>query len=121
VAAREIDQAAAFYGRAVLHAYRFQGIPHAPDEYAQRFYDEITSSAVGRLRALPVADRKDEAIVQATRLDAVLAGGPPVTDSSTISWPHSKGRTWPPPSSSSPDGPADDRDVHAAADPVALS
>lgn len=50
--AKEIVPAAAAYGRAVAHAYWFQGEPHAPDEYTQQFYIEITTRAAERIVAL---------------------------------------------------------------------
>ncbi|MGC1732159.1 MAG: hypothetical protein WA731_05725 [Pseudonocardiaceae bacterium] len=50
--ANEIVLAAIEYGRAVAHAYWFQGQPHAPDEYTQQFYIEITTRAAERLVAL---------------------------------------------------------------------
>jgi hypothetical protein len=45
----DIVAAAAGYGRAVAHAYWFQGDPHAPDEYTQQFYVEITLRAAERI------------------------------------------------------------------------
>ncbi len=73
----DIDAAMTLYGRAVLHAYRFQGIPHAPDEYTQRFYDEITSRVVDRLGELMARDRKDDAVAHAERLHTVFTSTPP--------------------------------------------
>ena len=44
--------AAREYGRAVAHAYWFQGDPHAPDEYTQQYYLELTSRSAARVLAL---------------------------------------------------------------------
>jgi hypothetical protein len=51
----DMRRAGAAYGRAVAHAYWFHGIPHAPDEYSQQFYVEMTTRAAERVAAL--ADR----------------------------------------------------------------
>ncbi|MDQ3764407.1 MAG: hypothetical protein M3460_23450 [Actinomycetota bacterium] len=50
--ANETDRAAVGYGRAIINAYRFQGDPHAPDEYTQQFYIEIITRAAQRIAAL---------------------------------------------------------------------
>ncbi|MFA1549447.1 hypothetical protein [Actinomadura chokoriensis] len=54
-AREDLPRAAAAYGRAIAHAYWFQGEPHAPDEYTQQFYVEITTRAAERVADL--ADR----------------------------------------------------------------
>lgn len=51
-AAGDLPSAGAEYGRAVDHAYWFQGDPHPPDEYTQQFYVEIRGRAVDRIAAL---------------------------------------------------------------------
>jgi len=71
-ACHQTDEAMAFYGRAVLHAYRFQGIPHSPDEYTQRFYDEITSRVQDRLRELVAHEQVQDAVAAVERLSAVF-------------------------------------------------
>lgn len=48
----EIDEAAVAYGRAICHAYLFHGEPHAPDEYTQQFYIEITTRAAQLIEKL---------------------------------------------------------------------
>jgi ABC-type hemin transport system ATPase subunit len=57
-AAGNFEAAFAAHGRAVLHAYLFQGRPHPPDEYTQAFYAEQVTRALERLleHAACVAD-----------------------------------------------------------------
>ncbi|WP_239335110.1 ATP-binding protein [Frankia sp. CiP3] len=43
------DAAFADYYRAVVHAYRFMGVPHPPDAYNLVFYEEMTTRTVTRL------------------------------------------------------------------------
>ncbi len=42
----EIEEAFTDYHRAVVHAYRFMGVPHPPDEYNLVFYEEMTTRMV---------------------------------------------------------------------------
>ena len=51
-AREDAPRAAAAYGRAIAHAYWFHGEPHAPDEYTQQFYVEITTRTAERVAAL---------------------------------------------------------------------
>jgi hypothetical protein len=64
------DWPAAFegYGRAVLHAYLFQGIPHPPDVYTQRFYQEMLERTTGRLMELWHRDHHEDAAAMADRV-----------------------------------------------------
>jgi hypothetical protein len=52
----EWEKAGREYGRAVAHAYWFQGDPHAPDEYTQQFYLELTSRSAERVLATRARD-----------------------------------------------------------------
>jgi hypothetical protein len=54
--ARAWAEAGREYGRAVTHAYWFQGDPHAPDEYTQQFYLELTSRSAERIAATRATD-----------------------------------------------------------------
>jgi hypothetical protein len=71
--ASEVPEAFGWYGRAVLHAYRLQGIPHEPDRYTQRFYLEMTSRVAQRLLETH-AQAPDDACAHARQLRHVLAG-----------------------------------------------
>ncbi|MDF5752748.1 hypothetical protein [Spongiactinospora sp. TRM90649] len=51
-AAGERGPAADQYGRALAHAYVFQGEPNPPDEYSRQFYLEIGTRTAARMTAL---------------------------------------------------------------------
>jgi len=63
------DWVAAFdaYGRAVLHAYLFQGTPHPPDTYTQRYYGELLERTTGRLVELWRSGHREESVAMADR------------------------------------------------------
>jgi hypothetical protein len=63
------DWPAAFdgYGRAILHAYLFQGTPHPPDVYTQRFYQEMLERTTGGLIELWHGDHHEEAVAMANQ------------------------------------------------------
>lgn len=73
------DGAADGYGRAVLHAYLFQGVPHPPDGYTRRFYEEVLERVGGQLDELGRSD-PDQANTMAKRIGAASGLGWPLPE-----------------------------------------
>ncbi len=76
----KIDEAFADYHRAVVHAYRFMGVPHPPDEYNLMFYEEMTARTVSRLCEIFNRAGFDEARRRTELTGDLLPGGEQVAD-----------------------------------------
>ncbi|WP_322750341.1 MULTISPECIES: hypothetical protein [unclassified Frankia] len=74
-ASGKTDEAFADYHRAVVHAYRFMGVPHPPDNYNLVFYEEMTIRTVSRLCEIFNRSGVDEAKRRAELTGSQLSGG----------------------------------------------
>ncbi|MFC0040045.1 AAA family ATPase [Actinomadura rayongensis] len=70
----ELGESAQEYGRAVAHAYVFQGVPNPPDEYTRQFYTEMTTRTARRIGELAASPADAAVFVTGLRAQVPVPG-----------------------------------------------